>query len=133
MVKTMVKNKFDFLQRAQLIPSGETYKRLLIPTKEKVHIVKLEDIVYLTSKANYTHFIVNNEEVIISSKTIKVYDDYVTKHPDFMRIHKSYIINKNYAKTLHQRQRTLYVTMSTGNVLTVADSLKDALKEFLKY
>lgn len=129
----MAKNKFDFLLREQVMPIEEGYKRLIIPTKEKSHIVRLDDIVYLTSKANYTHFIISNGDTIISSKTIKIYDDYVAGHPDFMRIHKSYIINKNYAKTLHQRQRTLYITMSNDAVLTVADSLKDALKEFLKY
>lgn len=129
----MEKSKFDFLSREQSFDGNGPFKRLLVSTKDRIHIINLSDVVYLTSKSNYTHFVISNGETIISSKTIKVYDDYVMDHPDFMRIHKSYIINRNYAKALHQKQRTLFVTMSNDHVLTVADALKEAFKEFLKY
>jgi DNA-binding LytR/AlgR family response regulator len=54
-------------------------------------------IVYLNGSVNYTTVILNTGERFIISKTLKLMEQRLCKHPNFIRINKSLILNTHYA------------------------------------
>lgn len=67
-------------------------KYLLVPDQAKMRRVLLKDIVRLEGVRNYTLIHLTNGEVMISSRTLKVYD-YVLDGADFLRVHRAHLIN----------------------------------------
>jgi two-component system LytT family response regulator len=75
-------------------------KKLFLVMAGSIRVVVLDEVFYFASNRNYTEVAIKNGERLISSKTIKTFADTLKKLPDFARINRSYIINKNYLKSI---------------------------------
>jgi two-component system, LytTR family, response regulator len=67
-------------------------KKIPVPTSEGFLLVPLQEIVYCQSNSNYTQLNLTNKRKLISSYTLKHYDDLLSEHL-FFRAHKSFLIN----------------------------------------
>jgi len=101
--------------------------RLAIPSLEGLQFVELNDIIYLEAESNYTVIHLQDSPKITVSKTLKDFEE-LLPHPVFIRIHHSYIINKNLVKK-YLKGEGGQVIMSNGQTLDVARRKKD---EFMK-
>jgi two-component system, LytTR family, response regulator len=111
----------------QLISKKNNFTRIAIPTLEGLQFIKVEDIIYLEASVNYTYIFTGEKKKYIVSRTLKDFEDML---PDeiFLRIHNSYIINKNFVEK-YIRGDGGQVVLSTGVTLDVAKRKKH---EFLK-
>jgi two-component system LytT family response regulator len=80
-------------------------KRVVVKTTKEIFIIELSDIVRCEGKQGYTYFYLNDNKKILSSKTLKEYDDIM---PDeiFVRTHQSHLVNLNYV-ALYSRDGTV--------------------------
>lgn len=103
------------------------FKRIAIPTTQGLQFIKINEIIYLEASVNYTKFYLSNNVKYTVSKTLKEFEDML---PDdtFLRIHNSYIINKNYVEK-YIRGEGGQVVLSNGITLDVSKRKK---AEFLK-
>lgn len=67
--------------------------RIAVPTAEGLQFISLDDIIYLEASANYTNIYLVNKKMLVS-RTLKDYED-ILPSEIFIRIHHSYIVNKN--------------------------------------
>jgi two-component system LytT family response regulator len=104
-----------------------TSRRIAIPTTEGLQFIKLSDIIYLEANINYTYFFLQDGQKNIVSRTLKEFEE-VLPGDTFLRIHHSYIINKNFAEK-YIRGEGGQVVLSNGVVLDVSKRKK---AEFLK-
>ncbi len=111
----------------QLINKKNTFSRIAIPTTEGLRFIKVEDIIYLEASVNYTHIFTSEKKKYIVSRTLKDFEDMLPVEI-FLRIHNSYIINKNYAEK-YIRGEGGQVVLSNGSILDVSKRKKS---EFLK-
>lgn len=74
--------------------------RIYINNIGKIVIINLNELIYMEGAGNYTKFYMISGEMHTSSKNLKIYSDSIVHHPDFVRIHKSYIVNKNFVKQI---------------------------------
>ena len=81
----------------QLINKKNSFNRIAIPTIEGLHFIKVEDIIYLEASSNYTHIFTTEKKKYIASHTLKDFEDMLPPEI-FLRIHNSYIINKNFTE-----------------------------------
>lgn len=70
-------------------------KRVVIRTKTSMYVFDINDIIHCQSDRNYTYFYLNDDRKIMTSKTLKDFEEVLTL-PDFIRCHRSHIININY-------------------------------------
>ncbi|PWK23314.1 LytTr DNA-binding domain-containing protein [Arcicella aurantiaca] len=92
-------------------------KYLLVPDQAKMRRVLLKDIVRLEGVRNYTLIHLTNGEVMISSRTLKVYD-YVLEGADFLRIHKAHLINM---KCLHRYEAEgMFAVMQNKDKISIS-------------
>jgi two-component system, LytTR family, response regulator len=111
----------------QLISKKNLFTRIAIPTTEGLQFIRTEDIVYLEASVNYTHIYSSGKNKYIVSRTLKDFEDMLPPEI-FLRIHNSYIINKNFVEK-YIRGEGGQVVLSNGVSLDVAKRKKH---EFLK-
>lgn len=104
-----------------------SFTRIAIPTAEGLHFIKVADIVYLEASVNYTHVYTQKNKKHVVSRTLKDFEELLPVET-FVRIHNSYIINKNFAEK-YIRGEGGQVVLSTGATLDVSKRKKS---EFLK-
>src|SRR5882724_11033948 len=109
--------------------------RLCLPTQKGFTIVKLEEIVYCEAQRSYTIFRLINSKTIIISKPLFDYDRLLTD-ADFLRIHKSFLINLRHVKEYVRREGGT-VVMTNGMEIEVSRRKKEQflvkVKEYFKY
>lgn len=85
--------------------------KLALPTSQGTFFYNTKDIIRLEGESNYTKFFFINNKTLLTSKTIKEYEEILEGH-GFIRIHKSYIVNK------------MHVVSSSEGLLTLTDNAK---------
>lgn len=66
----------------------------------KKNMVNLNDILYLRSSKNYTVFRLKNGIELLSSKTLRVYEEELEDVVNFVRPHRSFMVNFDHVKDL---------------------------------
>ena len=133
-------NKVKENQMATAISSGEQVKQLytdikdrrkihdkiVIPTNEGFIILNVSEIIYCQASSNYTEFYLSDGKRILSSYTLKQYDEILTGQ-SFFRAHRSYLINLSHVK-IYRKGDGGNIVMSNGDEIELARTHKD---EFL--
>jgi len=112
------------------LASLQAKQRIALPTLEGLEIFNLDDIMYCESDSNYTMFYLKNNSKFMVSRTIKEYED-ILPEKQFVRIHKSYIINLLFV-TKYIKGDGGDIVLSNGVCLPIARLRKDKLLEKLK-
>lgn len=101
--------------------------RIAIPTSGGLQFIKIIDIIYLEASVNYTHIFLNDKRKYTVSRTLKDFEDMLPTD-NFLRIHNSYIINKNCVEK--------YIRGEGGQVLLTNNAILEVSKrkksDFLK-
>ncbi len=101
--------------------------RIAIPSLEGLQFVEMNDIIYLEAESNYTFIYIKPSQKITVSKTLKDFEE-LLPHSIFIRIHHSFIINKNHVQK-YLKGEGGQVIMSNSKTLDVARRKKE---EFMK-
>jgi len=115
-------------------PAGMTgvpgERRLCIPSLRGFMIVNLENIIYCEAERSYTVFHCKNKKTIMASRPLADYDQLLSD-ADFMRVHKSFLINLEHIKE-YQRGEGGMVILSNGIEIEVSRRKKDLFLERIK-
>lgn len=79
------------------IAEDKAVEKITIKTLSEIFFIKTKDIIYCQGQGNYTTFVLQNTEKIVSSRPLKEYTEILPKN-NFLRIHQSYLVNKKCAK-----------------------------------
>ena len=101
-----------------LNPAKTTAGKIAIPSPEGMSFVSFHDIIYCHGHGNYTELYMLNGTKIISSRTLKLYEDILTDH-SFFRAHKSYLINLAHIKS-YLRGEGGTAVMCNGHEIEIA-------------
>ena len=110
-------------------------RRRDLPQKIKIHnrngfdLIDMDDILYCLSEVNYTRFYLKDKKTILTSKTLKHYQQ-ILEEFWFLRIHKSIIVNVKEV-TSYKNSKGGQVVMSNEEILEVGSSFKAALLDEL--
>jgi len=110
-----------------LIDEKNLHNRIAIPSLEGLQFIDIIDIIYLEAESNYSFIYLQNATRITVSKTLKDFEELLPSHT-FIRIHHSYIINKNHVRK-YLKGEGGQVLMSNGKLLDVARRKKE---DFMK-
>ena len=106
-----------------LIDEKNLHNRIAIPSLEGLQFIDITDIIYLEAESNYSFIYLQNATRITVSKTLKDFEELLPSHT-FIRIHHSYIINKNHVRK-YLKGEGGQVLMSNGKLLDVARRKKE--------
>ena len=110
-----------------LLAYDRSNPRITISTEQALEILPVKDIVRLESDGNYTHFHLIDDRKIVASKHLKHYDEMMIGQ-NFMRVHKSHIINLNYV-TRYIKSEGGSIQMANGHEVPLSRRRKDLFLE----
>jgi two-component system, LytTR family, response regulator len=112
-----------------LLLKRDNFQKIAIPTTDGLQFIKVNTIIYLEANANYTHIFLEDAKKYIVCHTLKEFEDMLPVDT-FVRVHNSYIINKNFAEK-YIRGEGGQVVLSNGSVIDISKRKKtDFLKAF---
>jgi two-component system LytT family response regulator len=129
---TQKRKQLDGNKRVELLLQNfleekAAHQRIAIASMEGLQFVPTDDIIYLEANSNYTGFYLTGNRKIMAAKTLKDFEE-ILPPSMFIRIHHSYIINKNGVEKYIKGEGG-QVVMKNGVMLDVARRKKE---EFLK-
>jgi two-component system, LytTR family, response regulator len=74
-------------------------KKITLHGKDKVHVIDLEDIVYVSADRGYCELLDASQQRHVSAKTLAEYEELLQPFKNFIRVNKSYIINIKHLKS----------------------------------
>lgn len=113
--------KQDFLPEPRLVQSVqqgisnvEQTLILCIKSYGDYRYIDAKDICYFQADNNSTDIHLNNGEMVTAFKTLKHFEG-ILSYP-FIRIHNSYIVNRNYISRIHTGNAVCYIKNSTTKI-----------------
>jgi two-component system LytT family response regulator len=103
--------------------SNPSSMKLCIHDSKGFSVVFISEILYCEADSSYTVFFLENGKKIISSKTLSEYESILDTN-DFIRIHRSYLININHVKE-YKKGEGGTVIMSNKAEIEVSRRKKD--------
>ena len=110
-----------------LLQEKRELQRIAIPSMDGLIFVETGNIIYLEAHSNYTFFYLAGNRKLTVSKTLKDFEELLPP-TIFVRIHHSYIINKNQVDKYIKGEGG-QVVMKNGAILDVARRKKE---EFIR-
>lgn len=107
---------------------------IVLKSKDKIEIIPFKNICYLQAEGTYTHFFYIHKGILtklMMSYPIAHYEDILPKK-EFLRIHKSYIINTEYIDQILKENGHCILT-TFGNKVPVSKRRVASLLDHLKY
>jgi two-component system, LytTR family, response regulator len=99
-------------------------KYLSFPDQSKFIRVLVKDIVRLEGVRNYTLIHLINGDVLLSSRTLKVYEN-VLSEAGFMRVHRAHLINLHCMKHYDELDLTFAVMQNRDQITISRRKRKD--------
>ncbi len=127
----MLEGSKELVQRVNKLVEQTGYlnntpcKKLAVNTAESLTLLNVNDIVRCESNRNYTSIYLNDKKKLVASKTLMDFEDVLGKY-NFLRIHKSHLINVNYMDK-YIKSEGGYVMLTDGTKLPVAIRKKEYL------
>lgn len=106
------------------------HDKIAVPTAEGFIVIPINEIVYCRASSNYTEFFFNDKKSILSSYTLKQYDELLTPQ-SFFRAHRSYLINLKHVQ-MYRRGEGGEILMSNGDQIDLSHNNKEAFLELFK-
>lgn len=77
--------------------------KIAVHNQNSIKYICLDDIAFFKGDGAYTHIILSDNSEIMVSKGLKHFEEVLNNHPNYMRTHKSYLVNiqfvSEYVKT----------------------------------
>lgn len=109
-------------------------KNICLKSYKDYQYLKTDEILFLKADNNSTDFYMNDGNVICAYKTLKTFQEILPNN--FYRIHKSYIVNKNFisriqfGKSICTIKRNSYEVPFTKTYLNNIQNINKSLSEF---
>ena len=115
---------FETLDRAYAMTESTLEKSILVQTAKAVYVLSLSQIEFVEINNRTLSFHLIDGTVKSISGRLSDYEDALLKHPEFLKIHRSYIINMDFMKALNQKS---FITL-TGNEVPISRNLLPAIQ-----
>lgn len=101
-----------------------THHRLCLHVSGIARMIDTQNIVYLQSEVNYTRIFLKDGKAYLEAKTLKHFNG-ILDGPEFIRIHKSYLVNRSQIATITPD----YVLLRNGVELPISRRKRRSLKK----
>lgn len=98
-------------------------QKIAIPTSDGYEMVPVKEIMYCIAEGSYTAVHVDNNIKFLASKHLKFYEE-LLRDFHFMRIHHSYLINKNFIKKVSKSDGG-YLVMQDNTTFSISKSRRE--------
>ena len=110
---------------------SDLLKNITVHKNDKVCIIDLNDICFIQAARNYCEIITDDNQRLLSTKTLSDYEQLLSKHENFLRINKSTIVNINYIKEYTKGTVCFIIIKNFDQEMEVSRRKKSDITQFL--
>ncbi len=107
----------------------EEPKKIVLSTSDKIHVIKTDEIIRCESDNYYTNFFFTNGKQLLISKTLKENDELLSAH-NFIRPHKSHLINTKYIKSFNRNEGG-FIVMTDDSKIPVSRRKREKITNII--
>jgi two-component system LytT family response regulator len=107
-------------------------KRIFVNNLHITTVVNLDDVLYMISSGSYTIIKLANGTKLTASRLLKTYSDVLLSHPDFLRIHRAHLVNKQHIKAVLRSMHKVSLLMSDGDQLEVSPQKREEIYRLIE-
>ena len=122
-------NKAGSLTESLLMDSRSQPKRILVQSQNKLVTIAIEDVIRIEAYGDYSKLI-TAERSFLSNYGISSLEEKLNSS-EFIRVHRSSIINLNKVKELNKYTKSYDVTMLNNDVVRVSRGYMDNIKKLM--
>ncbi len=119
---SLEKNR-DRLQTLAQNLSKDKPEKLCLPVQNGYDYVDLDKIEYLEADGSYVHISLLDMRKITVSKNLRYFENLLEGLGQFLRVHRSFIINKNYIKSVLKGEKS-QIVMQSQKIIDLARDRK---------
>ncbi|ALL07478.1 two-component system response regulator [Pedobacter sp. PACM 27299] len=128
-------NRNESLQNlAANLSDRSEIRKISLPNGQGYSLIDINDIIHIEADSNYSVFHLSNKEKITVSKVLKEYEE-ILPEQQFVRIHKSSIVNLNYLKEYNSKNG-VEVLLKNGEKIAVsrrrASDFAEKVKSYIR-
>lgn len=116
---------FETLDRAYAMMESTLEKSIMVQTTKAVYVLFLSQIEFVEINNRTLSFHLIDGTVKSISGRLSDYEDALLGHSEFLKVHRSYIINMDFMKALNEKS---FYTL-TGNEVPISRNLLPAIKK----
>lgn len=105
--------------------ANKQLQKIVLPMMEGFEVIQVKDIIRCQANDNFTDFLLADGKRLLICRTLKFYEEVLTEY-DFLRIHKSHLINIQHVKK-YLKGKGGQVIMSDESVVDVSPARKQDL------
>lgn len=113
----------------------ETPDTISIPIVNGYEFVKLKDVVSIRADGSYVNIMLSTGVSVVVSKNLKYFEQVLEEYAQFVRVHRSYLVNLQQMKRFERSGRGTII-MNDGSEIDLARDRRDgffaALEQFAK-
>ncbi|MDR0815249.1 MAG: LytTR family transcriptional regulator DNA-binding domain-containing protein [Bacteroidales bacterium] len=119
------------LQQISTLPTPETLTRIAVKDRQQIHVVPVNDIDYIEADGDYVK-LHTGKNAFLKEKTMKYFEENLPSQ--FIRIHRSYIVNVNGVSKIELYEKESYrVYLKNGMMLKASSTGYKALKDAVNF
>ncbi len=135
-VRSRINSKQESDQSVQQLANNLTaesfLKRIVVKSTKAMNVIPVDDILYLEAQDDYV-MIHTSDSRYMKKQTMKYFEDRLDPN-QFIRVHRSYIVNVTQINKLEPYSKDTYVViLKKGDKLNVSNTGYKALKERLSF
>lgn len=108
----------------------EKVKKIALPISDGLAFIETETIEYIEAEGVYTRIYLKDKSQLFISKNIKMFEDMLCKQDNFLRIHRSFIVNTDHISQYNRSDG--YLSLYSGAALKIAREKKQWFEESIK-
>ncbi|WAC42522.1 LytR/AlgR family response regulator transcription factor [Pedobacter sp. SL55] len=112
----------DFLKTQQ--------ERMFFPNRNGYGSILFKEISFIKGDGSYVAIVNTQQEEITVSKNLSHFEKILEKHPQFIRVHKSYIINTNHITKI-DKHGGLKVVLVNNQEIPVSPTMRDIVMSLI--
>ncbi|MCX6207419.1 MAG: LytTR family DNA-binding domain-containing protein [Bacteroidetes bacterium] len=137
-LKSAIQKFIDNLGRGEQLAYGalkDNYfsngnKKIVVPLMNGFEIIKLKDILFIKAEGSYSHIHQINGTSLMVSHNLKYYEDIFSGEINFLRAHRSYLVNINFVKRISRNDGALLVMENNTEIPVALDKIDSILNYF---
>ncbi len=99
--------------------------RLVVPVSAAIHLIDLDQILYLSADSNYCRIVMHGGQSILSSKPLKFYELSLINR-GFLRVHARYLVNLEKVTNIC-KENGYSVCLESGDKVPISRAFKSQL------
>lgn len=110
--------------------SSDKKEVLCLPLQSGYEYIPLEEIEYLEADGSYVRVLLTNQKQKVISKNLKYFEQTLQDFPQFLRVHRSYLVNMNHLIS-YSKSDGGSITLSSQKVISISRERKANFISFI--